>query len=272
MSFSITGKTAIVTGAANGIGLAIARHFVDKGANVMFADMYEARLEDEIGEEARGDGPVRMFAGDLRQKLTIANLLSATIDAFDRVDILVNASRMMRVSEPLKVEEDAVDEMLQQNLMTSLRLSQMTAKRMIKQADLLGETEGPRPPAGSIINLSSIAASRTQTCLLGYSIACAAVDQMTRSLAVALAPKGIRVNAVAFGSVLSGSLQAALKDESDWRGIIEAGTPLGRIAPASELVETVQYLASDAASFLTGQILTVDGGRSLLDPVAAPAH
>ncbi len=137
MSFSITGKTAIVTGAANGIGLAIARHFVDKGANVMFADMDEARLEDEIGEEARGDGPVRMFAGDLRQKLTIANLLSATIDAFDRVDILVNASRMMRVSEPLKVEEDAVDEMLQQNLMTSLRLSQMTAKRMIKQADLL---------------------------------------------------------------------------------------------------------------------------------------
>jgi 7-alpha-hydroxysteroid dehydrogenase len=94
MSFSITGKTAIVTGAANGIGLAIARHFVDKGANVMFADMDEARLEDEIGEEARGDGPVRMFAGDLRQKLTIANLLSATIDAFDRVDILVNASRM----------------------------------------------------------------------------------------------------------------------------------------------------------------------------------
>jgi 7-alpha-hydroxysteroid dehydrogenase len=236
-----------VTGAANGIGLAIARHFVDKGANVMFADMDEARLEDEIGEEARGDGPVRMFAGDLRQKLTIANLLSATIDAFDRVDILVNASRMMRVSEPLKVEEDAVDEMLQQNLMT-------------------------RPPAGSIINLSSIASSRTQTCLLGYSIACAAVDQMTRSLAVALAPKGIRVNAVAFGSVLSGSLQAALKDEPDWRGVIEAGTPLGRIAPASELVETVQYLASDAASFLTGQILTVDGGRCLLDPVAAPAH
>jgi 7-alpha-hydroxysteroid dehydrogenase len=156
--------------------------------------------------------------------------------------------------------------------MTSLRLSQMTAKRMIKQAVALGDTEGPRPPAGSIINLSSIASSRTQTCLLGYSIACAAVDQMTRSLAVALAPKGIRVNAVAFGSVLSGSLQAALKDEPDWRGVIEAGTPLGRIAPASELVETVQYLASDAASFLTGQILTVDGGRCLFDPVAAPAH
>jgi 7-alpha-hydroxysteroid dehydrogenase len=272
MSFSISGKTAIVTGAANGIGLAIARHFVDRGANVMFADMDEARLVDEIGDEARGDGPVRMFAGDLRQKLTIANLLSATIDAFDRVDILVNASRMMRVSEPLKVEEDAVEEMLQQNLMTSLRLSQMTAKRMIKEAKTQAETDGPRAAAGSIINLSSIAASRTQTCLLGYSIACAAVEQMTRSLAVALAPEGVRVNAVAFGSVLSGSLQAALKEEPDWRGVIEAGTPLGRIAPAAELVETVQYLASDASSFLTGQILSVDGGRGLLDAVSAPAH
>lgn len=272
MSFSISGKTAIVTGAANGIGLAIARHFVDRGANVMFADMDETRLLDEIGDEAHSDGPMRMFSGDLRQKLTIANLLSATIDAFDRVDILVNASRMMRVSDPLKVEEDAVDEMLQQNLMTSLRLSQMTAKRMIKQTEALGETDGPVPPAGSIINLSSIAATRTQGNLLGYSIACAAVDQMTRSLAVALAPRGIRVNAVAFGSVLSGSLQAALKGEPDWRGAVEAGTPLGRIAPASELVETVQYLASDASSFLTGQVLAVDGGRSLLDAVAAPAH
>lgn len=269
MSFSITGKTAIVTGAANGIGLAIARHFLAKGANVMFADMDEDRLEAEVGTEAQGDGPVRMFAGDLREKLTIANLLSATVDAFDRVDILVNASRMVRVSEPLKVESDAVEEMLQQNLMTALRVSQMTAKRMIKQAELAGEGAGP---AGTIINLSSLAATRTQHCLMGYSISCAAVEQMTRSLAVALAPKGIRVNAVSIGSVLSASLQNALKEEPDWRGVIEAGTPLGRIAPATELVETVQYLAADASSFMTGQILTVDGGRGLIDAVTAPSH
>ena len=100
MSFSIAGKTAIVTGSANGIGLAIARHFQDKGANVMFADMDEERLEAEVGDEARAEGSVRMFTGDLREKLTIANLLSATMDAFDRVDILVNASRMMKISDP----------------------------------------------------------------------------------------------------------------------------------------------------------------------------
>ena len=74
MSLSIAGKTAIVTGSANGIGLAIARHFLEKGANVMFADMDEDRLEDEVGTEVRAEGAVRMFAGDLREKLTIANL------------------------------------------------------------------------------------------------------------------------------------------------------------------------------------------------------
>jgi 7-alpha-hydroxysteroid dehydrogenase len=125
---------------------------------------------------------------------------------------------------------------------------------------------------GSIINLSSIAASRTQSALLGYSISCAAVDQMTRSLAVVLAPKGIRVNAVAFGSVMSASLQGALRDTPDYRDAIVAGTPLGRIAAPTEMTETVQFLASDASGFMTGQVLTVDGGRGLIDPVSAPAH
>ncbi len=91
-------------------------------------------------------------------------------------------------------------------------------------------------------------------------------------MAVALAPMGIRVNAVAFGSVMSASLQATLKDNPDYRAEITQGTPLQRIAAPAELAETVQFLASDASNFITGQILTVDGGRSLIDPVAAPAH
>jgi 7-alpha-hydroxysteroid dehydrogenase len=265
MSFSIDGKTAIVTGSANGIGLAIARHFLDRGARVMFADMDEDRLEAEIGAEARSEGAVRLFAGDLREKLTIANLLSATIDAFDRVDILVNASRKVTLADPLRPGEDCVDEMIQQNLMTGLRLSQMTAKRMIAHAPDDG-------PAGAIVNLSSIAAQRTQAGMMGYSIACAAVEQMTRSMAVALAPHRIRVNAVSVGSVMSASLQASLKDDPAWRDTIVAATPLGRIAPASEVVETVQYLASDAASFVTGQIIAVDGGRGVIDAAMPPAH
>lgn len=269
MSFSISGKTAIITGSAAGIGLAVARHFLAKGANVMFADMDENKLGMECSAEAKQEGALRYFGGDLREKLTIANLLSATIDAFDRVDILVNASRQMQPSDPLNPDEDAVELMLQQNLMTSLRLSQMTAKRMILQAEKAGNTEGN---IGSIINMSSIAARRTQPELLGYSISCAAVEQMTRSLAVALAPKRIRVNAVSFGSLMSASLQTALKENPDYRDAITAATPMGRIAGADELSETVQYLASDASGFMTGQIITLDGGRALLDAAAAPAH
>jgi 7-alpha-hydroxysteroid dehydrogenase len=95
---------------------------------------------------------------------------------------------------------------------------------------------------------------------------------MTRSLAVALAPKGIRVNAVSFGSVMSASLQGTLRANPDWRDRIEGTTPLGRIASADELAEAAHFLASDASAFMTGQIVTVDGGRSLLDAVAVPAH
>ncbi|MEQ8895875.1 MAG: SDR family oxidoreductase [Roseovarius sp.] len=266
MSFSISGKTAIVTGGANGIGLAIGRHFVDKGANVMFADIDEKQLIKQVGENEEGSNK-RYFAGDLREKLTLANLLSATIDAFDQVDILVNASRQMLVSDPLNPDDDAVEQLLSQNLMTSLRTSQLVAKRMIKQAE---QREGG--PAGTIVNLSSIAARRTHPDLLAFSVSSAALDQMTRSLAVALAPHRIRVNAVAFGSVMSASLQGTLRENRDFRADIEDHTPLGRIASATELAEAVQYLACDSSGFMTGQIMTVDGGRTLLDPVAAPAH
>lgn len=267
MSLSISGKTAIVTGAANGVGLAIARHFVDKGANVMFADMDGERLAKEVGEPEE-DSPFRWFAGDLREKLTIANLLSATLDAFDRVDILVNASRQVLRSDPLNPDDDAVEMALEQNLMASLRLSQLIAKRMIKQAEEGSDARS----AGSIINLSSILSRRAHPELMALSISNAAQEQMTRSLAVALAPQRVRVNAVAMGSVMSASLQDKLRESPDFRDVIEKGTPLGRIASATELAEAVQFLASDGSGFMTGQVLTVDGGRSLLDPVSAPAH
>lgn len=266
MSFSITGKTAIVTGAANGIGLAIARQFADKGANVMCADIDEKRLLEELGEQ-KDEGNIRFFAGDLRQRLTIANLVSATIDAFDEVDILVNASRQVLTTEALNVEDQTVSQLLDQNLMTALQLTQQVARRMIKQAE-----NRPEGQIGSIINFSSIAARQTQPELMGYSIAGAALEQMTRSMALILAPHRIRVNAVAFGSVMSASLKTAVADNREWRDDIRSHTPLGRIAAPTELTDTVQYLAADSSSFMTGEVLTVDGGRTLLDAVAAPAH
>ncbi|MFV0334550.1 MAG: SDR family NAD(P)-dependent oxidoreductase [Tropicimonas sp.] len=272
MTFSIQGKTAIVTGAAHGIGLAIARHFLDQGANVVFADRDEGRLHDELGIAAGGEAPGNAipFAGDLRERLTIANLLSAVLDSFERVDILVNACRQMVPSDPLDPDDDSVAMLIEQNLMTALRLNQAVARRMIKQAG--SDEEDETRSIGSIINLSSIAARRTHPELLGYSVSTAALDQMTRSLAVALAPHRIRVNGVSFGSVLSSSLMGALKENADYRADIRDHTPMHRIAKPGEVAEAVQFLASDAAAFMTGQIITVDGGRTLLDPVTAPAH
>lgn len=264
MSLSIQGKTAIVTGAGHGIGLAIARYFVTRGANVMFADASDAALETELRDLGNTDGKARSFAADMSQKLSMANLISATIDAFDRVDILVNAHRLVQPCDPLSSDEDVLEKMLRQNMMAGLKLSQMVAKRMIAQA---GDERRGEGQAGAIVNLTTLAAQRPHPQLLAYSIACAAQDQATRALALALAPHRVRVNSVAFGSVMTAEVQAAVKEDPERRDIIVAGTPMGRIASTDELAETVHFLVSEGAGFITGQIVNVDGGRSLYDPV-----
>ena len=268
MSFSISGKTAIITGAANGVGLAIARQFVSNGANVMMADRDEEKLSQEVPDDEDESGNCRVFACDLREKLSHSNLINATLDAFDRVDILINASRQVLPTNALDVDDDSIEVMLQQNLLSSVKLSQQVARRMIEQA----EDDEPGEIAGCIVNLSSIASQRSRPGLMGFSIANAAMDQMTRTLALALAPHHIRVNAIAFGSVMSASLKQSLKDTSGLREDITKHTPLGRIGNAREVADAAQFLSSDASGFMTGQIMTIDGGRTLLDPVETAAH
>ncbi len=265
MAGAISGKTVIVTGAANGVGLAIARRFVEVGANVLLADMDEDKLAEEIGNLAGLDGKAEAFTGDLREKLTVNNLMAATLDAFDHVDILINAHRQVMAGNPLG-DEDCFEQMMHQNVTVNMRLCQAVAKRMIHQAGK--ETQN----IGAIVNLSSVAARQTQCDITSYSVASAALDQLTRSLAVAFGPHGIRVNAVALGSVMSGSLQNALVLDDSLRERVIDATPLGRIGEATEAAEAALFLASPCASFITGQVLAVDGGRSLLDRMDQLSH
>ena len=264
----LAGKSVIVTGAASGVGLAIARKFRDEGARVMMADIDDERLEDEALALCRNAEKVRCFSCDLREKLSVANLMATTIDSFDRIDVLVNAARQVISSDPLDPQGEVFDSLMQQNVKNALRLSQTVAKRMIQQAE--DAEAGPRN-TGAIVNVTSISAQRTLPELLAYSVSCAALDQMTRSLAVALAPKGVRVNAIALGGVMTGHLREALKEREELRQELTAVTPLGRIGDAEEAAEAALFLASDRASFITGQILAVDGGRTNLDPLDAPS-
>ncbi len=265
---SLSSKSCIVTGAANGVGLAIARRMAESGARVMLADMDEAHLTQEVEALVNEGHDAQAFVGDLREKLNIANLLSATIDAFDRIDILVNASRRVELCDPLDLSEEALCGMFSHNVSANLRLTNAVVKKMIKQA----AKEDNEGPAGSIVNLNSIASNRTLPELTGFSTVSAALDQMTRSLAVSFAPHGIRVNGISIGSVKSATLSDKLKDNQELRDLLIAATPAGRIAEADEAAEAAVFLASNQASFITGQILTIDGGRSLIDPLAIPAH
>ena len=260
----LSGKAVIVTGAARGVGLAVARRFVRAGALVTMADMDEKLLEQEVEALGRegGEGRALAFAGDTREKLTMTNLVAATIDAWERIDVLVNAGRLLAASDPLDPEADRLEASLRQNVTANLRLSQIVARRMIE----LAEAEAPERGDRAIVNLSSVHARRSAPELMAYSVSCAALEQLTRVLALALAPHGIRVNAIAVGGVPGRSLVAALPGVEVGEALAEV-VPLGRAGEPQDCAEAAVFLASPAASFITGQILGVDGGRQLLDPL-----
>lgn len=266
MAVGLAGKAAIVTGAAQGVGLAIARGLARAGASVMMADADEPRLAAEVAAiAAEGlDGRATAFCGDLGQKLGMANLMASTMEAYEGVDFLVNAALLATLSDPLNPEADRLEAALAQNVARTLRLTQVVARRMAELA--AAEAEGPDGPGDrAILNLTSIHARGGPPELLALSVSTAALDQMTRALALALAPRRIRVNGLASGRLAlrpgGGEAEAAVLGR-----LAAAAPPIGRGGEAAEAAAAL-FLLSPAARFVTGQALDVDGGLGLLAQV-----
>jgi glucose 1-dehydrogenase len=249
---ALTGKTAIVTGAAGGIGLAIAQRFLHDGARVMIAD-----VDHEKGEKAERDlaklGKVQFVKADVGKRLDIHNLVAATIDAFGDIDILVNNAGIVHGADFLDLKEEDFDRVLQVNLKGSFLAGQAVARFMVEKVEKGGS-------AGSIINMSSINAVVALPDQVAYSVSKGGVNQLTRAMALSLAPHGVRVNAIGPGSIMTDML-ASVNSDAAAKTRILSRTPMGRVGEPSEIAAIAAFLASDDASYITGQTIYADGGR-----------
>jgi NAD(P)-dependent dehydrogenase (short-subunit alcohol dehydrogenase family) len=250
-SISLKGKTALVTGGGRGIGKAITRRLAEAGAGVVIASRKLENLEAAAREFADLPGkvvPVACHVGRLDQ---LENLVREAEARLGPVDILVNNSATnIFQGSALDLTDDALDKMIEVNIKSTLRLVRLTVPKMIE-----------RKSGGSIINISSIASLHPQAGGLLYSFTKAGLNMITRSLAREFGPHGVRVNAIAPGLIQTDFSEYFWKDE-EYRHRLETTQPIGRVGQPDEIGYLALYLASDEASFVTGQIYVVDGGAT----------
>jgi NAD(P)-dependent dehydrogenase (short-subunit alcohol dehydrogenase family) len=253
---SLENKVAIITGGAQGIGLAVARRFLDDGARVVIADK-----DEDAGDEAMSTlgelGAVHFIHCDVGDRLSVRNLVAGTVDAFGQIDILVNNAGIVHAAEFLELAEEDFDRVVRTNLKGAFLVGQAVAKRMVKQIADGGDL-------GTIINLSSINAVVAIADQVPYCVSKGGVSQLTKVMALALAPHGIRVNAIGPGSIQTAMMMSVVDDEEARRRVLSR-TPAGRIGEASEIAAVAAFLGSDDASYITGQTIYADGGRLALN-------
>ncbi len=250
-------KIAIVTGAAGGIGLGCAKALIAEGAKVMLSDVDAKRgaaAAKKLGKNARfmvcdvGDG-------------TQANaLVRATTKEWGRVDILINNAGIIHTAEFLDISEADFDRVLRVNLKGCFLVGQAVARQMKKQG---------RPKKGSyaIVNMSSVNAVLAIPNQIPYVVSKGGVNQLTKVMALALAPHGIRVNAIGPGTIGTELARKAVMANEEAKKRIFMRTPLGRLGDVSEIASVAVFLASNEASYMTGQTVYPDGGRLALNYV-----
>ncbi|WP_100410403.1 SDR family NAD(P)-dependent oxidoreductase [Acidovorax sp. 69] len=246
--FGHQGRVCIVTGGAQGIGEACARRFAVEGAKAVIVDVDDARgqaLAQELGALY-----VRCDVGD---KAQVDALVAQTLAAYGRIDVLVNNAGIFRAADFLEVTEADFDAVLRVNLRGSFLVGQAVARAMVASG------------GGSIVNMSSVNGVLTIPNIASYNVSKGGVNQLTRVMALALADKNIRVNAVAPGTIATELAAKAVLTSDEAKSKIMSRTPMKRLGEPSEIADVVAWLASDAASYVTGEIVTVDGGRMTLN-------
>ena len=242
-------KTAIVTGASQGIGLACATRLVQEGARVMLVDI---SLEGRDAAARLGEA-ARFHQADVSLKADVDAMIAATLEAFGQVDILVNNAGVTHAADFLELAEEDFDRVLRINLKSMFLCSQAAAREMVKRQ------------TGCIINMSSVNAELTIPNQVPYVVSKGGVNQLTRVAAISLAEHGIRVNAIGPGTILTELAKKAVLGSPEARRTILSRTPLGRCGEPEEVAAICAFLASDDASYITGQTLYADGGRMALN-------
>jgi NAD(P)-dependent dehydrogenase (short-subunit alcohol dehydrogenase family) len=254
VSFGLAGRVCIVTGAAQGIGEACARRFAREGAKVVIAD-----IADERGQALAQELAGTFVHCDVGDKAQVDAVVASTMKAHGRIDVLVNNAGIFKAAEFLDVTEADYDAVLRVNLKGSFLMGQAVAREMAKAGK------------GAIVNMSSVNAVLTIPTISTYNLSKGGINQLTRVMALSLADKGIRVNAVAPGTIATELAAKAVLTSEESRRRVMSRTPMQRLGEPSEVADVVAWLASDAASYVTGEIVVVDGGRMTLNYTVTPA-
>jgi gluconate 5-dehydrogenase len=245
--FDLSGKTAIVTGGASGIGQAVALGLAVSGANVVIADLNKASAEAMVPRIVGLGRRAYSISMDVTQPKQVADLLEESRTQFGDIDILINAAGINVRGDSVDISDDAINQVLQVNLMGVLHCCRIIGAHMVKRG------------SGSIVNISSIMGSLAAPRILAYVTSKGGVTQLTRALGVEWATSGVRVNAVGPGYCRTPLINQVM-DNPAWLARVEQRTPMGRLAEPQEIVGPVLFLVSNAASYVTGTVLFVDGG------------